>query len=164
MIQQSADLSRWLTYPLLPFTIKIPASCGILQKAQLILTNLKVHPCPTIPLGCQGIVGEEYGADLQMLNGVALNARHGYCHSSCLSRLQTQEDLRRERTVSGNVPPRREVGGVKYRFGSKDKRISLGVYPGVSLRDGRRRRDEAGRHRPRRSEGRLSYASFQACR
>jgi integrase len=32
---------------------------------------------------------------------------------------------------------------LKYRFGGKEKRLSLGVYPDVSLRDARNRRDEA---------------------
>lgn len=32
---------------------------------------------------------------------------------------------------------------LKYRFGGKDKRISLGVFPDVSLKDARDRRDEA---------------------
>jgi integrase len=32
---------------------------------------------------------------------------------------------------------------LKYRFGSKEKRLSLGVYPEVSLKDARERRDEA---------------------
>ena len=32
---------------------------------------------------------------------------------------------------------------LKYRFDGKDKRISLGVYPDVSLKDARLRRDEA---------------------
>ena len=32
---------------------------------------------------------------------------------------------------------------LKYRFDSKDKRISLGTYPDVSLKDARERRDEA---------------------
>jgi len=32
---------------------------------------------------------------------------------------------------------------LKYRFGGKEKRISLGVYPDVSLKDARERRDEA---------------------
>ena len=32
---------------------------------------------------------------------------------------------------------------LKYRFAGKDKRISLGVYPDVSLKEARRRRDEA---------------------
>jgi integrase len=32
---------------------------------------------------------------------------------------------------------------LKYRFGSKEKRLSLGVYPDVSLKDARERRDEA---------------------
>lgn len=31
----------------------------------------------------------------------------------------------------------------KYRFGGKEKRLSLGVYPDVSLKDARDRRDEA---------------------
>ena len=30
---------------------------------------------------------------------------------------------------------------LKYRFGGKEKRLSLGVYPGVSLKDARDRRD-----------------------
>jgi hypothetical protein len=33
----------------------------------------------------------------------------------------------------------------KYRFAGKEKRISLGVYPDVSLKDARDRRDEARR-------------------
>lgn len=33
----------------------------------------------------------------------------------------------------------------KYRFGGKEKRISLGVYPMVSLKDARRKRDDAKR-------------------
>lgn len=32
---------------------------------------------------------------------------------------------------------------LKYRYGGKEKRLSLGVYPDVSLRDARERRDEA---------------------
>lgn len=32
---------------------------------------------------------------------------------------------------------------LKYRYGGKEKRLSLGVYPDVSLKDGRDRRDEA---------------------
>jgi integrase len=32
---------------------------------------------------------------------------------------------------------------LKYRFGGKEKRLSLGVYPDVSLKDARERRDEA---------------------
>ena len=32
---------------------------------------------------------------------------------------------------------------IKYRFGGKEKRLSLGVYPDVSLKDARKRRDEA---------------------
>lgn len=32
---------------------------------------------------------------------------------------------------------------LKYRFGGKEKRLSLGVYPDVSLKDARKRRDEA---------------------
>ena len=32
---------------------------------------------------------------------------------------------------------------LKYRFGGKEKRLSVGVYPGVSLKDARDRRDEA---------------------
>ena len=32
---------------------------------------------------------------------------------------------------------------LKYRHGGKEKRISLGVYPDVSLKDARERRDEA---------------------
>ncbi|EDZ67297.1 hypothetical protein NOC27_624 [Nitrosococcus oceani AFC27] len=32
---------------------------------------------------------------------------------------------------------------LKYRFGGKEKRLSLGVYPEVSLKDARERRDEA---------------------
>lgn len=32
---------------------------------------------------------------------------------------------------------------LKYRFGGKEKRISLGIYPEVSLKDARQRRDEA---------------------
>jgi len=32
---------------------------------------------------------------------------------------------------------------LKYRFGGKEKRLSLGVYPDVSLRQARERRDEA---------------------
>ncbi len=32
---------------------------------------------------------------------------------------------------------------LKYRFGGKEKRLSLGVYPDVSLRDARERRDES---------------------
>jgi len=32
---------------------------------------------------------------------------------------------------------------LKYRFGDKEKRLSLGVYPDVSLKDARERRDEA---------------------
>lgn len=32
---------------------------------------------------------------------------------------------------------------LKYRFGGKEKRLSLGVYPDVSLKDARQRRDEA---------------------
>ena len=31
---------------------------------------------------------------------------------------------------------------LKYRFGGKEKRLSLGVYPDVSLKDARERRDE----------------------
>lgn len=31
----------------------------------------------------------------------------------------------------------------KYRFDGKEKRLSLGVYPEVSLKDARQRRDEA---------------------
>lgn len=34
---------------------------------------------------------------------------------------------------------------LKYRFGGKEKRISLGVYPDISLKDARQRRDEARR-------------------
>lgn len=34
---------------------------------------------------------------------------------------------------------------LKYRFGGKEKRLSLGVYPDVSLKDARDRRDEARR-------------------
>lgn len=33
----------------------------------------------------------------------------------------------------------------KYRFGGKEKRLSLGVYPEVGLKDARQRRDEARR-------------------
>ena len=32
---------------------------------------------------------------------------------------------------------------LKYRFGGKEKRLSLGVYPDVTLKDARQRRDEA---------------------
>lgn len=32
---------------------------------------------------------------------------------------------------------------LKYRFGGKEKRLAIGVYPGVSLKDARSRRDEA---------------------
>ena len=32
---------------------------------------------------------------------------------------------------------------LKYRFGGKEKRLSLGVYPDVSLKDAHDRRDEA---------------------
>ncbi|TVS19584.1 MAG: DUF4102 domain-containing protein, partial [Gammaproteobacteria bacterium] len=32
---------------------------------------------------------------------------------------------------------------LKYRFGGKEKRLSLGVYPEISLKDARERRDEA---------------------
>ena len=32
---------------------------------------------------------------------------------------------------------------LKYRFGGKEKRVSLGVYPDVGLKDARDRRDEA---------------------
>ena len=32
---------------------------------------------------------------------------------------------------------------LKYRYGNKEKRLSLGVYPDVSLKDARQRRDEA---------------------
>ena len=32
---------------------------------------------------------------------------------------------------------------LKYRFGGKEKRLSLGVYPDVSLKDARDRRDDA---------------------
>ncbi|MFP3681972.1 Arm DNA-binding domain-containing protein, partial [Pseudomonas sp. SIMBA_041] len=32
---------------------------------------------------------------------------------------------------------------LKYRFGGKEKRISLGVYPEVGLKDARERRDAA---------------------
>ncbi len=32
---------------------------------------------------------------------------------------------------------------LKYRFTGKEKRLSLGVYPDVSLKEARRRRDEA---------------------
>ena len=32
---------------------------------------------------------------------------------------------------------------LKYRFGGKEKRLSLGVYPDVTLKDARGRRDEA---------------------
>ncbi|MDR2880768.1 MAG: Arm DNA-binding domain-containing protein [Azoarcus sp.] len=32
---------------------------------------------------------------------------------------------------------------LKYRFGGKEKRLSLGVYPGVSLKEARQRRDDA---------------------
>ena len=43
----------------------------------------------------------------------------------------------------------------KYRFAEKEKRISMGIYPEVSLKLARRRRDEARkllapRHRPER--------------
>ena len=34
---------------------------------------------------------------------------------------------------------------LKYRFDGKDKRISLGTYPDVSLKDARERREEARR-------------------
>ena len=34
---------------------------------------------------------------------------------------------------------------LKYRYGNKEKRLSLGVYPDVSLKDARQRRDEARR-------------------
>ena len=34
---------------------------------------------------------------------------------------------------------------LKYRYGNKEKRFSLGVYPDVSLKDARQRRDEARR-------------------
>ncbi len=34
---------------------------------------------------------------------------------------------------------------LKYRFGGKEKRLALGVYPGVSLKEARERRDEARR-------------------
>ena len=32
---------------------------------------------------------------------------------------------------------------VKYRYGGKEKRLSVGVYPAVSLREAQERRDEA---------------------
>ena len=32
---------------------------------------------------------------------------------------------------------------LKYRFGGKEKRISLGTYPAIGLKDARQRRDEA---------------------
>jgi hypothetical protein len=32
---------------------------------------------------------------------------------------------------------------LKYRYGGKEKRLSLGVYPDVSLKDARQRRDDA---------------------
>lgn len=34
---------------------------------------------------------------------------------------------------------------LKYRFGGKEKRLSLGVYPDVSLKDARDRRDDSRR-------------------
>jgi hypothetical protein len=34
---------------------------------------------------------------------------------------------------------------LKYRFGGKEKRLSLGVYPDVSLKDARNRRDDSRR-------------------
>jgi hypothetical protein len=49
-----------------------------------------------------------------------------------------------ERSLYLEVSP---AGGkwwrLKYRFGGKDKRISLGVYPDVILKDARDRRDAA---------------------
>src|SRR5450631_1311234 len=32
---------------------------------------------------------------------------------------------------------------LKYRYGGKEKRISLGIYPDISLKDARQRRDDA---------------------
>lgn len=32
---------------------------------------------------------------------------------------------------------------LKYRYGGKEKRLSLGVYPEISLKDARQRRDDA---------------------
>lgn len=32
---------------------------------------------------------------------------------------------------------------IKYRFGGKEKKLSLGAYPGISLAEARRKRDEA---------------------
>jgi len=53
-------------------------------------------------------------------------------------------ELADERGLYLEVAP---SGGIwwrlKYRFGGKEKRISLGVYPDVGLKDARDRRDEA---------------------
>jgi hypothetical protein len=49
-------------------------------------------------------------------------------------------------TAEGSIwklPPAGASGRLKYRFEGKEKRLSLGVYPEVSLKDARKRRDEA---------------------
>ncbi len=43
---------------------------------------------------------------------------------------------------------------MKYRFAGKEKRLTFGAYPEVSLEEARARRDRARRHRPARRTGR----------
>ena len=45
--------------------------------------------------------------------------------------------------IRKSPPPAASSGDLKYRFGGKEKRISLGVYPDVSLKEARRRRAQA---------------------
>ncbi|MBI3561442.1 MAG: DUF4102 domain-containing protein [Gammaproteobacteria bacterium] len=45
--------------------------------------------------------------------------------------------------MSGSSPSGGKWWRFKYRFGGKEKRLSLGVYPEVSLKDARTRRDGA---------------------
>jgi hypothetical protein len=45
--------------------------------------------------------------------------------------------------ISKSLPVGASGGAPKYRLGGKEKRLSLGVYPDVSLKDARERRDDA---------------------
>ncbi len=57
--------------------------------------------------------------------------------------LQDLPPVRWRGYVSGGLPPWGKWWRLKYRFADKEKRLSLGVYPDVSLKDARVRRDEA---------------------
>jgi integrase len=94
-------------------------------------------------LDIRGQLGAELGATDELSKGVAPMA----LTNTAIRNIKPAEKNRKlydERGMYLEVSPN---GGkwwrFKYRFGGKEKRLSLGVYPDVSLKDAREHRDDA---------------------